>query len=786
MQGRGKNYLPIEALCEFKVYEILNDGQEIVERPLTAAENFQRVVNGIDFSDENFGKQGASEAVGKDVSYRIPDKTWMLLRDQIRKAYTEACAFIELMAVLKETKCLSLCQVASGDQDRELDGSGRNVGMHTITCLSGKKMALTAAAGILLKGAERFRSRYFEIAQAEQRFADGQRSISYHEGLMQLRRSWRLKLGQNVILGDASLRCIGSRAKEGGNFEVSESDFPKSDSDGSFDVVKVKFSSTMESMLTNDLCTGRLRVVIRRLNPKHPNDWYQFLKSRVQISAAPRAYSLPKSQSDKLYQAQNLLMCREILSTLSYEASIIGMDETKSDLVAFSSLGKVVAAVFPGVQLSISLERLIDDDCNEEEEEEHPGLSTQLKRIIFLQHIHSWSNIASVPNPPTGPVQVPRRLRAAGATITLRNTGNRNGDGGTPIITACVAGFGGPAASAWMTSQSQAFSSASGPLPGNHHQPFAVPVGQERYTYFNDWGSGYVEQQQQHHQMVPASMDEVTTSGLTLSGLEHALRLNQASSAAIACILGSGDGLLMQIVSLARHRVLRQRVALCLTQFARGGGDKAVTASVGMCVTILWHSIASPLSSGVSVTFNSVGYSSFRTRLTVCVGVDEVSIYGVCGAAQSLTIPATADVQGEILRILKTQELRNQMLTIQGIASKFLGWIQLGCSSIPSVDNPLSALLMASHSGSRIVCIRGDTCYPEGLEFLVAKTTQSNLTNLASDGELLRFALTTSTAGQDGAFDRGQFIFRKVDLARLPGRHVVGKIESLLTCLNCP
>lgn len=32
MQGRAKNCLPIEALCEFKVFEILNDGQEIVER----------------------------------------------------------------------------------------------------------------------------------------------------------------------------------------------------------------------------------------------------------------------------------------------------------------------------------------------------------------------------------------------------------------------------------------------------------------------------------------------------------------------------------------------------------------------------------------------------------------------------------------------------------------------------------------------------------------------------------------------------------------------------------
>lgn len=86
----------------------------------------------------------------------------------------------------------------------------------------------------------------------------------------------------------------------------------------------------------------------------------------------------------------------------------------------------------------------------------------------------------------------------------------------------------------------------------------------------------------------------------------------------------------------------------------------------------------------------------------------------------------------------------------------------------------------------RIVCVRGGTSYPEGLDFLVAKTTQSSLANLVSDGDLLRSTLTISTAGQDDAFGRDQLFFRKVDLARLPGRHVVGKVESLLTCLNCP
>lgn len=274
----------------------------------------------------------------------------------------------------------------------------------------------------------------------------------------------------------------------------------------------------------------------------------------------------------------------------------------------------------------------------------HPGLSTLLKHILFLQHIHSWSNIASVPNPPTGPVQVPQKLRAGGAILTLRNRGHPSNDASMPIITACVAGFGGPAASTWMALQE------ASNLGSNHPQAFAAPVGQDRYTYFNDWGVGQnIQQYQQQYNQTAA--EDITVSGLTLSGLEHALRSNNASSTAISCILGSSEVLLMQALKLARHRVLRQRVARCLTYFVRGGGGVAA----GMCVTVLWHSVASPLSSAVNVTFNSMGYSSFRTRVTICVGVESVTIYGVCGAAQSLIIPAMADLQSELLRILKTQ-----------------------------------------------------------------------------------------------------------------------------------
>lgn len=312
----------------------------------------------------------------------------------------------------------------------------------------------------------------------------------------------------------------------------------------------------------------------------------------------------------------------------------------------------------------------VEDSPLEIGEEEHLGLSTLLKQLIFRQHTHSWSNIASVPYPTSGSVQVPLHLRGAGASILLNNSklSQGQGDGGMPIIASCVTGMGNSAASAWITWQNHALRSAP-------HQPYSAPRGQERYTYFNDWALGQNSLQQQ----VQSISDDVTVSGLMLSSLEHDLRSNHASPEAIACLLGSGKGLLTPIVRIARHRVLRQRVAKILTRFVRGG-----IADVGMSVTTLWHSITTPLSSGVSVTMHSVGYSTFRSRLLIIVGMEKVSVYGVCGTSPTIIIPANADLQRELLRILKLQVSRYYFLNCNNVIT----FETIGSASVPfSIPN---------------------------------------------------------------------------------------------------
>lgn len=154
---------------------------------------------------------------------------------------------------------------------------------------------------------------------------------------MQLRKCWRIKLAQNTLLGDVSLRCIGSRGKEGGIFEIVEADSTQPSSEGIYESVKVKFSSTMESLLNKEKCTGRLRVTIRHLNKDSPKDWFQSLMPPKDGENIYRPFRRPKTQFDRLCLAQNLLMCREIMSSLFYESSLIGIDKFNNDLIAFSS-----------------------------------------------------------------------------------------------------------------------------------------------------------------------------------------------------------------------------------------------------------------------------------------------------------------------------------------------------------------------------------------------------------------------------------------------------------------
>ncbi|VEL07420.1 unnamed protein product [Protopolystoma xenopodis] len=124
-------------------------------------------------------------------------------------------------------------------------------------------------------------------------------------------------------------------------------------------------------------------------------------------------------------------------------------------------------------------------------------LAVQLHRLLARIHRSAWPNLASLPQPSTCPVQVPARLRAAGALVfpmqrispaaapihapasapvaavsPLAATAETASS--VAIATAAVAGFAGPAAAAWVAAgmdavaaASNATGSGSGRVPGS-------------------------------------------------------------------------------------------------------------------------------------------------------------------------------------------------------------------------------------------------------------------------------------------------------------------------------
>ncbi|VDK75804.1 unnamed protein product [Dibothriocephalus latus] len=241
--------------------------------------------------------------------------------------------------------------------------------------------------------------------------------------------------------------------------------------------------------------------------------------------------------------------------------------------LAGKKMNEVIATIFPGVRLSVSLDSVSSADSVTKSSEPPSnsqiiyGLSTQLRRILHRQHIASWPNISSLPLPTSGPVQIPKRMRAAGALLLTmdaflyrnpRSLGAGQAISSLPIVTASVAGFAGTAASAWMVTNSD--SGATSLSQGSAGLPNQVFLGQDRHAYFTEWGFA-----------VPATgtglsasntvpgMDDILETCSNLSVFERSLDLSEASECAIETIMGSGKSLLGQFLTISRHYYLRQR-----------------------------------------------------------------------------------------------------------------------------------------------------------------------------------------------------------------------------------
>ncbi|CAL8092386.1 unnamed protein product [Calicophoron daubneyi] len=816
--------IPIEALSEYDVQEILLDGREILEKPPTPAEHFQKILNRIDFN-KSYDEKNASKSEVADTDSRVAErnsaKMWSTVREASRMALTEINAFVDILAVIQEAKYLSVFPIARDPPEPNL-----------ALFIAGKKRALSVAAEILLKGTERLRRRHSELADARSRFSSqaptdrkkSSLSNSFHKTLMQLRREWRLKLQQHSILGDVSLRSVGSRFRESGNFEVRESDLIAKqklggEEDESFGGVEVVFSRSVEALLNTTVGFGSLTVSINEpgIESGPTSLWDSVFdanqKSADEANPLHDMHTRTLSQRERLVKAQRILACREILFNLACEASGSRAQANHyNDPVCFATQDKIIATLFPGVQLSVGMTVRPPPLDEVEVEGEAPkrsvpkglgkvripsnvesmrkpvdsckydSLGLQLHRILAAQHRAAWSNLASLPQVASGPVQVPAKNRAAGAQALPLTHFNPSVRGECvarttsttfSIAVASVAGFAGPAAAAWSTHNmaNRGFMDKSdAALLSNQRLP-SVSISQDRLSLFTEWGSLQSASSAATGVSVgPMSatnpFDDSVQGTASVAAIEHILNRRGADDGAIESVIGSSASLLDRAIAIARHYYLREKVSELLTQFAR---DAAVR------VIVHWDSINSAVLTSARICFYASNYDAHRSWLGLSISHSGVSLFYP-------NPPRTCHLGIDLTRLrilLANQVLQTQMQFLDILSTKILGWTRLGnnpCSGLANPeetgDGPIIVKMFASPSGRSFICLRASVS--NGIRLSAFSYLPPNSESGLSKSPVLDTDSLSTVAP-----------FREVDLSAVrSGSNAVAKVEAIMTVLS--
>nr|CAH8828725.1 unnamed protein product [Trichobilharzia regenti] len=773
----GQHLIPIEALAEYEIRELLLDGQEILEKPLTPVANFQRIVNQLDFSEDSSPEE--LELPSRNV---ISPKIWETVKETMRTTMIEINALVDVLGIIKEGKYLALNPVADDPLETNLP-----------LILSGKKRSIAAAADILIKGAERLRRRHSELADARiRRFNPSMLQHSdlphnsFHMALMHLRQEWRLKLYQNSILGDVSLRSVGSHFKECGNFEIRESDIFADqklnvDSKDQKNVdplsgVTVIFSQSMEALLNVSRGSGGLSV--------------RFVKSDVDSQSTSLLKAVcseqqqvenlqPLTQRQKLFKAQRLLECREILFQLAYEACNSRGRNYLVDSIACVTQEEIVATLFPGVQISISLNMKSslnedDSDCVKAElVDKRPSdnstsidscsnsLHIQLHRMLAAQHRTAWPNLASLPQPTCGPVQVPLYYRAAGAdglpasefSSSLHDSSSSSG---CSVAVASVSGFAAQVASAWssLLASGRSHLNSVDRTDVYSQRLQHTYAGQDRLSMFTEWGHSLSSGNR-----ASSSVDDSVPVSASLTAIEHALLSRGADDNALKTVVGTNLSLFSRTIRMCRHYYLRDQVYDIISEFSRHSPVKIISH---------WDCFNSAYETSVRLCFYCTDYDAYRTWIGVTVKSNGISV----SYSDAPRIYRIGTDLKRLKDILKNQVLHAQMNYLDILAIKILGWVRLGnnpFSGIPNpeetTDSPVVVKIFASPSGEHLVCLRGSAGV--GIQLFI--------NNRASRDDQL-------PAGQrDVVLNEN---YREVILSSMYGKHLVAKVEAIMTLLS--
>ncbi|XP_057367018.1 mediator of RNA polymerase II transcription subunit 17-like [Daphnia carinata] len=400
----------VEAPAENLVQEIAYDGQEVFQLPLTLSENLTKQANKIDWirredDDNDDDAHSATVTTEKEVEeeskkadFQTSSWPWDSVRNKLRSALTEVCVLADVLVIAKDKRYMVLDPVQQEQPDQR-----------QLAQLFSKKRGLTAAANILLHGAERLKISQSDTARAKS-------NQDFHLELLRLRQSWTLKKIGNSILGDLSYKSAGSRFYQTGIFEVTKSEDP----DLGLSVETTSENQPKQSMIKVTIPpelggTSYIQVTIQK-------DQDILCTTNLNLLHTSLIHSDPSRDANpwtsKLETAQNVLFCKELFSQLAREA--VQLQAAIPHMVVGN---QITASLFPGIQLSIHFQSSYSAGVDKRQlASNSTSLVAKVDHNYILEHslhqllrqVHLNNVGQPVPHPSSAPLGPTKRRRLAG------------------------------------------------------------------------------------------------------------------------------------------------------------------------------------------------------------------------------------------------------------------------------------------------------------------------------------------------------------------------------------
>ncbi|RUS75973.1 hypothetical protein EGW08_016255 [Elysia chlorotica] len=224
--------------------------------------------------------------------------------------------------------------------------------------------------------------------------------------------------------------------------------------------------------------------------------------------------------------------------------------------------------------------------------------------------------------------------------------------------------------------------------------------------------------------------------------------------------MAHSESMLEQILKQTKHAVLRLRSMHVIDQLASSLQDPLLCAH--------WSCLNNSLESSVRVSITSYCYETNRTPLILIIGIDTIRVVVKEGRTCVLSFE-----ENELRDFLQWQICQHHAQSVQSLA-KLHGWQVLsGIVSSGHGDiepyGTTSTVMLASPKGNIILAFHSSPV--SGSRLSVKKVNTTKESNISPAVTASKWA---SLAGE----------FKEVNLSRLEGRNLVGKVDMLMARLT--